>query len=60
MAPQILNKEGYNYKVDIWALGVIFYELIVGSPPFKAKTLKELKHNIFEGQYEFPSDCIPS
>jgi len=60
MAPQILNKQLYNYKADIWALGVIFYELIVGTHPFTAKTLKDLRENIKEGVYEFPSDCVPS
>ena len=30
MAPQILNKELYTYKCDIWSLGVIVYEMVVG------------------------------
>lgn len=28
MAPEILRGEGYNHKVDNWALGVILYELL--------------------------------
>ena len=25
MAPEILRSVGYTYKVDLWALGVVFY-----------------------------------
>ena len=25
MAPEILHHEKYNYKTDIWAIGVVFY-----------------------------------
>lgn len=38
MAPEILNKKSYNYKVDIWALGVLYYELIEGLSPFAGKS----------------------
>jgi serine/threonine protein kinase len=43
MAPELVtlalisNPEeavGYDRMVDWWALGVLFYELIVGVPPF--------------------------
>lgn len=27
-SPELLNNSGYNNKVDIWALGCIFYELV--------------------------------
>jgi serine/threonine-protein kinase ULK/ATG1 len=29
MAPQVLKREKYTSKCDIWALGVIFYEVII-------------------------------
>lgn len=32
MAPELLEETGfYNHKVDIWALGIIFYEFLAGS-----------------------------
>ena len=34
MAPEILNYQDYDEKVDLWALGVLIYEMIVGIPPF--------------------------
>lgn len=46
MSPQILAKEPYNSKCDIWSVGVLFYELLYGRHPWKGKGLKELLQNI--------------
>ena len=42
MAPESLRRNEYTLKTDIWALGVIFYELLTGETPWKAKNEKEL------------------
>jgi len=33
MSPEILNGELYDYSVDYYTIGVLFYEMIVGLPP---------------------------
>lgn len=43
MAPEIFTSPAYNYKVDIWSLGVVSYEILCGNPPFKCYNLDELK-----------------
>lgn len=43
MSPQLLKQQRYSYKCDIWALGVIFYELIVGRIPWWTFNQKEEK-----------------
>ena len=34
MAPEILKEEEYNYKVDLWSIGVILYKLYFGIFPY--------------------------
>lgn len=32
----MIRGEKYDESVDIWAIGIIMYELLVGKPPFEA------------------------
>ena len=35
IAPEVLEgKGGHSYEVDVWSLGVIMFEMLVGYPPF--------------------------
>ncbi|CAG8514252.1 3861_t:CDS:2 [Funneliformis caledonium] len=36
LAPEMAKHQSYNEKVDVWALGIICYELLVGTPPFES------------------------
>ena len=52
MAPEMLFKSEYDHHVDIWALGVLLYELLHGFAPFKGKSVKEVQESILKGSYE--------
>lgn len=34
MPPEVLKGQAYNNQVDVWALGVVFFELLTGFTPF--------------------------
>ena len=43
MSPEILSREPHGKKTDIWCLGILMYEMIYGSPPFRAKSVTIMK-----------------
>lgn len=43
MPYEALNDNIYSFKSDIWAIGVIFFEMLTGRTPWRAKTESDLK-----------------
>ncbi len=44
MAPeQMMSSKDVDARADIWALGIILYELLAGAPPFAADTKAEIE-----------------
>lgn len=58
MAPEILRYEKYDAKADLWSVGTVLYEMIVGKPPFRASNHVELLRKIERGddRIKFPED----
>ena len=54
MPPQILAKDKFSSKCDVWSLGVTIYEILFGRPPFTAKSPPELLENIRKKPLVFP------
>ncbi len=51
MSPEMVQGKPYDYKIDIWALGILLFELISGKAPFKGNSpeevLDQMKTKIF-------------
>ncbi|KAJ5222927.1 uncharacterized protein N7469_009167 [Penicillium citrinum] len=58
IAPEILDKSkgGHTQKVDIWSLGVIFFAMLTGYPPFQSKTQEEIYKKVRNLTYVWPKE----
>lgn len=55
MAPEMLQNKGHTYHVDLWALGILLYELVAGNAPFVGKSDGEKRRQILENKIFFDS-----
>lgn len=59
IAPEVLggkNNGGHSFEVDIWAIGIMMYALLIGKPPFQAKDVQIIYERIKKSEYSFPID----
>ena len=47
---------GYDQKADIWSLGTICYEMLIGRSAFDADDMEELVEKIEDGTYTVPTN----
>ena len=56
LAPELLVGKGYGLVVDWWTLGVLLFEMLVGTPPFYSEDQKEMYSKILHDPLVFPAD----
>ena len=54
LAPEMLNRCGHGKAVDWYLLGVLFYELLVGVPPYFNTNQEQIFRNIQKGELYIP------
>nr|CAH0111353.1 unnamed protein product [Daphnia galeata] len=59
MAPEIIEEKPYDHNADLWSLGCILYELLVGSPPFCTTSLLQLIRKIRYETVPWPTNLSP-
>lgn len=52
LSPEIIENKPYNFKSDIWSLGVLLYEMCALKPPFNGASLHILALQIVRGVYQ--------
>ncbi|XP_058743819.1 serine/threonine-protein kinase ATG1a [Vicia villosa] len=59
MAPEIIQSQKYDAKADLWSVGAILYQLVVGKPPFDGNSQLQLFQNILAStELHFPSNIL--
>lgn len=46
IAPEVITDNNCSFAVDWWALGIILFEILLGSPPYSGSTPEEVLRNI--------------
>ena len=59
MAPEVLRGQKYDETCDIWAIGVLLFELLTGYTPFVGNDTSELISNIKKVKIKWPNDFHP-
>jgi len=56
---QMISARDVDPRADIWALGVILYELATGRSPFNGRTATHICGNVLQAKYAPPSSVVP-
>lgn len=59
MAPEIFESEEYSTSVDIWALGILLYEMLHGNSPYAGKSMFHIYKNIIKNSISFSKELDP-
>lgn len=54
LAPEMLKRSGHTRSVDWYLLGVLSYEMVVGSPPFYSPNRDQMFNNIQKAELRIP------
>ncbi len=59
ICPEILNRQPYDGKLDLWTIGILAYELNAGVAPFQTSSRPETARKIRMLEYTMPEHFSP-
>ena len=64
MAPEVLNNKGYTYKADVYSFGIVLYEIITRTTPYKGLNAMQIAMAVVNedkrpDMTQIPGDCPP-
>lgn len=59
MAPELLEGDRLDFRTDIFAVGIVLYQLVTGVLPFRGKNPHEILKRIAECRFEDPQKTNP-
>ena len=60
LPPEIFSSEGIGRPADVYQIGAVLYELLVGMPPFYTHSLRKLYQDIQNAKLEIPAVLSPA
>ncbi|XP_055614193.1 aurora kinase C-like [Uranotaenia lowii] len=60
LSPEMVQGNPHSKNVDLWSLGVLAYELLVGRAPFHATSYDETYNKIIKVRYQVPPEVSRS
>lgn len=56
-SPEVWEDKSYDFRSDIWSLGVCTYEMVTLKPPFTASSMQDLYKRVLAGKFpKLPSE----
>jgi len=55
IAPEVLCKDFYDQRCDVWSIGVLAFQLVTGFDPFHHENETQMKRKIIRADYHFRS-----
>lgn len=59
MAPEQVQREPVDRRVDVYSLGVVFYELLTGRKPFVGHDLDAISQSVLQDEVPAPHELNP-
>mmetsp|Transcript_10358 Transcript_10358/g.18868 ORF Transcript_10358/g.18868 Transcript_10358/m.18868 type:complete len:322 (-) Transcript_10358:265-1230(-) len=59
LPPEMVEGRQHDEQVDVWSLGILLYEFLVGSPPFEAEGHSATYRRISRVDLQFPATGVP-
>ncbi|KAL6211001.1 hypothetical protein ACLB2K_016230 [Fragaria x ananassa] len=59
VAPEIISANGHGFEVDWWSLGILLYEMLYGTTPFRGLNRKETFYRILTKSAELTGEATP-
>ena len=59
LAPEVILQITYDNRVDIWGIGILFYEFLTGVTPFVNESTRKIHKNILKGVFDYPGYLLP-
>jgi serine/threonine protein kinase len=54
LAPEVIRGKGHSAAVDWWTFGILIFEMLYGTTPFRGVTREETFENIARNELKFP------